>query len=159
MLDRLHDRPEPPQSCDRCGGLFHVKQLEVYGGKRLCRRCHPGRPKKAQEYPYRVNRRVFLMGAAGVIGAFAMPKWLRPLRGDAYRDLQMPLVLPQFQDPLAGYGLQLHRFGAAMTVSEEVVRRQRLAVFERQIGKIGRQLASDQTNLALEVLLNGPGNG
>lgn len=33
-------------TCDECGRLFGVYDLEVYGGRRLCRQHHPGRPRR-----------------------------------------------------------------------------------------------------------------
>jgi hypothetical protein len=51
--------------------------------------------------------------------------------------------------------VKLKKFGAQITVSDEVRRRQRLPVFERFYARFGRQIALDITDLTLETLING----
>jgi len=94
----------------------------------------------------RFNRRVFLMGVGVVLGAATLPAWLRPFQQQCLREAE-PLWVPS---------LDLKRFGASLTVSDTALRRQRLPAFERGLYKIGRQMARDLRDIALEELLDGP---
>lgn len=51
--------------------------------------------------------------------------------------------------------LRLKKFGGAVTISDEAMRRQRIPVFARGIARIGRQIGIDMTDLAIDVLING----
>ena len=54
--------------------------------------------------------------------------------------------------------ITLKKWGGILKSSDEAVRRARLPIFQRGLERIGRQLANDLTDFALDVLLLGDGN-
>lgn len=52
----------------------------------------------------------------------------------------------------------LKKWGGILKSSDEAVRRARLPIFQRGLERIGRQLANDLTDFALDVLILGDGN-
>lgn len=52
----------------------------------------------------------------------------------------------------------LKKWGGILKASDEAIRRARLPIFQRGLERIGRQLANDLTDFALDVLLLGDGN-
>lgn len=52
----------------------------------------------------------------------------------------------------------LKKWGGILKASDEAIRRARLPIFARGLERIGRQLANDLTDFALDVLLLGDGN-
>jgi hypothetical protein len=51
--------------------------------------------------------------------------------------------------------VKLIEFGAQVSVSDEVMRRQRIPVFQRWYGRYGRQIGIDMTDVALDTAING----
>jgi hypothetical protein len=52
----------------------------------------------------------------------------------------------------------LKKWGGILKASDEAIRRARLPIFQRGLERIGRQLANDLTDFAMDVLLLGDGN-
>lgn len=53
--------------------------------------------------------------------------------------------------------VKLIEFGAQVTISDEVMRRQRIPVFQRWYGRYGRQIGIDMTDVAIDTAINGDG--
>jgi len=51
--------------------------------------------------------------------------------------------------------VRLKKFGAQISISDEVIRRERIPVFARGYARYGRQIGIDMTDLFIDILLNG----
>lgn len=66
--------------------------------------------------------------------------------------------MPELSISATNAPITLKKWGGVLKASDEAVRRARLPIFQRGLERIGRQLANDLTDFALDVLILGDGN-
>lgn len=65
---------------------------------------------------------------------------------------------PEMSISASNAPITLKKWGGILKASDEAIRRARLPIFQRGLERIGRQLANDLTDFALDVLILGDGN-